>query len=172
MSHSQASVLFFISNNWLAAHLVAVGAPQLLWDMLGHHSLGIILYFPSNWSTEFLNFQLHDCSTHCATKPNICASFHRERKLSHFPRIYSFSQRCLPTVKGVFAKSHKMQLGQTPWVLRTLRGKAGGAEAGWTFFKPQLSVRHYMEYLANLLAFLAGLWGRHIYSHLPDEKQG
>lgn len=174
---------FCISNNWLAARPTAVGAPpstralgagQLLWDMLGHHSRWIRPPVPSRSSTHFLHFQCPECPTHCSSKPNSCTSFHTAGRLSHFPRMYVFSQTCLPMVrKMVFAVAQvatgKNSLGfWGPWEER-LREKRKTVNISCTSALCQALGQGPPSLLS---AFPAGTWGRRSYIHLPDEKTG
>lgn len=181
MSESLTSFsTFVISNNWLATHLAAVGAPpsaqtlgavQLLWDMLGHHSLWIIPYFPSRSSTDFPIFKCGECSTHCSTKPDICASFRTAGKLSHFPRVSTVSANC---EESSICKVTPVATGENAWILRTLRGKADGDGEGSEHFLNLSYVPGTRPSTCLLfLAFPAGLWGRHTYyTPLPNEKTG
>lgn len=115
-----------------------LGAVQLLWDRLGHHSLWIIPYFPSRSSTDFLNFKCRECSIHCSTKPYICAFFHIAGKLSHFPRMSKVSANC---EESSICKVTPVTTRKNSWILRTLRKgwekRGKGVNISWNLAKCQ-----------------------------------
>lgn len=183
MTHSRASVLFSLvttDSQHTSKLWVPHPAPRPLVQcscsgiLLGHHSLWIMPYFLSRSSTDCLNFKCPECSTHCSPKSNICASCHIAGRLSHFPRMYLFSQKCLPIVrKIVCAKLLKKQLGKTLLGSEDPESKGGGRRGRqWTFLESQLCVRHWTKYLPNFLkAFPAGIWSRHIIPIFQMRKQ-